>query len=359
MKQGRLRRILILLAAAAICMIMARFSQAYFGRSAQTLALWYTREVFPPAAMDTLLAQARTQAGVRIEARCFEDEDALAAAFESARPDLLFCSRSRAVQLNGRGGLAALPEILTAPGLPVGEEPAIGLSFFPLGARVPLLLVNSALTGANFDSLETLLDTAQGRPFLVTDDPAGLLHAAVISSGGTMTGVPEEDGRQAGYQAAYNQLALAVLRGNLAAVADGAAEYVRQGLVPCAVACSTSLTGVSGRDLRFRPLPLPRDGSRQIAAELMGFALIDGGRAQTAADFLRWLWSDTAGGDAALAAGLAPLSPARDLSGTGGLTGALYDLSQSGRLCFPTDGEGFYLRRADCSRRLREAFDLL
>ncbi len=356
MDQRRLRRIFILLLAAAICLEMTRYAGTISGGR---LTLWFLRADFPETVMDSLLERCRTQTGLRVDAVCYEDEQALADALEAGRPDLLFCSQARAAQLHARGGLAALPSALPLPTLLIGTEPAVGSSFFPLGGRLPMMLVNTALTSQRYDTIERLLHPPHGGVLLVTDDVSEILYAQLLSVGWGMRGNPEEDLKDPLYLERYNSLALSVLHGTLIPVEADAAEYVRQGLVPCAVVRSTELAGIGGENLRFQTLPPPEGGSILYPAELFGFALPEGGRAGAAEPFLRWLWSDESAGEAAYAAGLVPVAAARDASGTGGLEGALAEIARSGRLCFTDPNGPFYGNRAACERSLRGALELL
>ena len=358
MNQNRLRRVLILMIAAALCLVMARV--AYGGQRSATgrLTLWFSLTDCSQDEMENLLAACFEDTGLRVEATAFPDEEALGAAFETDRPDLLFCSQARAKLLGGGGGLAAIADALPVPAALAENDPAMGRTFFPIGARLLLLVVNRELAGEDWESLEALLDAAAGpTPFLVSDCWADLLYAAMRSLGGTMCGDSAEDAKDPAYAELYNRLALASFRGGLAS-RDSAAEYVRQGLVPCAAALSTSLAGFRGDGYAVLPLPLPERGDRRSPAELMGFAVLEGADTETAETFLHWLWNGRGRGTA-LSAGLVPLTSDGTERGSDALTRLLLTLAESDALCLPGAEEPFFQNRHACERDLREALDLL
>ena len=327
-------------------------------RRGNTVTLWYAETDCPRDVMDALLACCRADGAATVLGVCFADEAALGAAFEDGRPDLLFCSQFRAVQIDGRDPLGRLPEALPVPDTLAGLSPAAGASFFPLGSRLPLLLGNTALTDMDFDSLEALLDTAGNRPFLGCGCWADLLYTATASAGRPMCGLPERDRENPVYAALYNRLALAAFRGGLAQ-ADPAADYVRQGLLPCAVLRSTALAGIRDEGLDVQPLPLPEGSEARRPAELMGFALLGGADTASAEAFLRWLWSGR-GNEAALAAGLVPIAQAGPAPGSEDRLGSLlFSLSGSGTLYWPDAEDAYFRNRARCECELRAALDYL
>lgn len=358
MKRNRQRRVLILLAAAALCLVMAR--AAYGGQRPGTgrLTLWFSLADCPQNAMEDLLARCYEENGIYIEATAYRDEQALGAAFEGGRPDLLFCSHTRAARL---GGLVELASPLPVPEKLAEIEPAPGASFFPIGSRLPLLLVNTAEAGETFDTLEALLDAARtDTPFLVGDCWAELLYTACASLGEGVTGALSQDAESETWAALYNRLALAAFEGGLAA-RENAAQYVLQGVVPCAVARSTELSAIPQGERTLRPLlpPLPAGGEARYGAELMGFVILDGADTETAARFAAWLLRGP-GLETACAAGLVPYADAGPGEGrTTPLGELLTELSESGALVWPDAEDPFYQNRDACERELCQALDLL
>ena len=353
MNTGRQRRVLILLFALLLCLVMARVSFTGQRESTGSFSLWYSEADCPGAVIDSLLALCRSETGLRIAARGFADEQALGAAFENARPDLLWCSQLRAGTLSENGHLCPLEESLPIPDA-FAAETADG-TFFPLGIRLPLLLVNTALTGADFDHLEALLEAGDGKAFLASGDWAELLHTAAFSRGYVLRGDLDADLQNSAARDLFNALAGAAFRGALVS-SENAAEYVRQGLVPCAVVRSDALAGLTGKNLAIRLLPLPGGGEVGYPAELMGFALLEGGDRENAAVFLRWLYDTTSGSRAALSAGLVPLTA--DAAGQSAMEKAIAGLGAA-PFRFGTADSAYYANRAQLESRLRAALDLL
>lgn len=155
MKYGWLRRALILLVALNLCAAMVLYSRERPEPELRDLTVWYVESDFPSAAVHGLTERCR-EAGIRLKTVAYKDEAYLSAAFEGltggtgARPDLLYCGHTRAAQLEERDGLAAIAEPLPVPDSLAQMRPAIGKRFFPIGFRLPVLLVNKELTDADF-----------------------------------------------------------------------------------------------------------------------------------------------------------------------------------------------------------------
>lgn len=359
MNRNRLRRILILAAAAVLCLVMARVS--YGGRRQGTgdLTLWFSLTDCPQDAMEALLARCFEETGIRVAATAFENEQALGAAFEKGRPDLLFCSHVRAANLGGE--LARLRSPLPIPAELKDLGPAPGLSFIPVGSRLVLLLVDSAKADAAYDDLEALLDAAStDTPTLAGDCWAELLYTACASLGETVRGDMAEDAKNETWAALYNRLALAAFKGGLVS-GERAAQYVLQGLVPCAAAWSTELAALpkNGRSLRPLPLPLPAGGETLYPAELMGFVLSEGADTETAERFAAWLWQGPRI-ELAANAGLVQISSADSAEGKSTpLTVLLAELQKAGALVWPGAEDPFFQSREAAEREMRAALDLL
>lgn len=356
MRQGQLRRIFILLVAVLLCLVMARVSFSGQRESAGDFTLWYLETECPPAAMERLAALCREETGVQLAVRGFSDEQALGAAFETGLPDLLLCGHVRAGGIYAHGGLR---EPDAAPSLPDGLREAgdaVGAGFYPIGARLMLLLVNTALAEPDFPSLEALLAAGGDAPFLVTDDVSELLYTAAFSRGWLLQGSLGADGANRVPRALYNALAEAAFRGAFIPT-EHAAAYVRQGLAACAALRSDALAGLTGGQLAVRPLPPPEGGQARYPAELVGFAVLEGADTGKAAVFLRWLFDSPRGGETALAAGLVPLQAG--LEGQNYIERSLAELSGKLFLYYSPCDAPFCLRRADYERELRAALDLL
>lgn len=356
MKRRWLWRVLILAAAAALCAGMVFLSRKPVQKTTGSLTLWFAEPDFSPTVMQQLLESCRKDTGLSIRATAFADEEALGQAFENERPDLLFCNHFRAASLAQRGNLSPLPaeRVFSQSLKTAGEE--IGSAFFPIGGRLPVLLVNTALTGESYESLEALLNASGTAPFLVSDDLSDLLFTAALSEGHWIQGDPEKDRADYVFVSLYNQLAEAAFRGGLRPTKD-AVEYVRQGAVPCAIIPSTELAGTTGEKLRVSLLPLPEGGTQLYPAELMGFALLEGVYTPSAERFIDWLYSGIQDSSAALRAGFVPIHAGAP--GENEIEKSLAAFAQSGLVCFLAPDTVFYLNRAAWEPKLRTALDLL
>ena len=364
MKHGWLRRTLILLIAAGLCAGMVFFSRKE-PRTPETgsLTLWYAESDCPGAVMENLLTRCRKETGIKIKAVAFANEALLAAAFEGETgtepelPDLLFCSHMRAALFEQRGSLAEIASPLPISDSLANVRPALGSTFFPIGLRLPVVLVNTSLTDGNFDSFEALLTTAGDEPLLGCDCWAELLYAEAAAKGIRLTGDAEQDFADKQVAELYNKLAMSVFRGGLVC-AEHPVEYVRQGLLPCAVTTSTELSGLSDKALDVCLLPLPEVSEIRYPAELMGFALLDGADTPTAEAFFRWLWSGACT-DAATEACMAPIIRTDSRSARKGLGARLNTLTENLPVFLPEGDEPFTQNRAAFEDWLREALDLL
>ena len=360
MNKRRLLRLALIAAAALACLAIALLGRFRPVEHTQGITLWYTAEDCPDTVMESLLDVYRQETGSWVEGVCFENEGELGAAFETGRPDLLFCSHIRAAQLDEREPLGTLASPLPIPTKLADVRPAVGVSFCPVGSRLPLLLADTAHAEGDFPDFETLLDTAEGAPFLASDCWAELLYSECLAAGGGMTGLAAKDAEDPVYAALYNRVAGAAFRGEVIA-AENAADYVRLGELPCAVTRSTKLAGLDRNDLTFRafPLPLPKDGQARYPAELMGFAPLAGADMQAAERFLQWLGHGRAP-EMALAAGLVPAADAYTGRGADSdFARVLVGLAAGETLFWPDADEPFFQNRAACEAALRETLDLL
>ena len=362
MKRGIVRRILILIFSGLLCLGMVFYNkktEEVLPESTGSLTLWYAEPDLSPTLMNALLTRCREESGIFVSAERFADEQALAEAFETGRPDLLFCSHIRAAQINEGEGLAAIAEALPYSETLTEAEPLVGTSFFPIGMRLQLLVTNTTLTNAQFDSLESLLLAARETPFITSDEWSMLLYTSMSAEGRQMQGIPEKDRENKRYVALYNLLAEAYFRGGLVVTEENAAEYVRQGVLPCAIVRSTAPAGMEDAELAFQPVPLPDGAKERYPAELMGFALLQGADTETSERFAQWL-RNSQGTQEALSAGLVPITRGDAGTETAGALGKFL-LSFAGReaLFLPDAEEPFFENRAACELSLRKALDLL
>lgn len=348
MKHGWLR-VLVLAVAAALCAGMVLYSGGKPQASVESLTLWYMESDCPPEIMEGLVNRCLKESGVYVETASFADEASLGAAFLEGQPDLLFCGHLRATQMDARGKLLKLSDPLPAPEALKALRPTVGSVFFPLGSRLPILLVNTALTQAELDTPEALLETVTA-----VNEVSPLLYLALE---GQMTGTAADE-QDPKWRDAYNALAEAVFRHSLIPVEADAAAYAAEGLLPCAVTPSTVLSTLTDKTIEPRLLPLPQ-GVARYPAELMGFVLLEGADQAAGEAFLRW-FDGARMTETALSLGLVPIVQSYTGSGANSATGRLLlPLAENGALYWPDADEPFFQNREACELRLREILDLL
>ena len=243
MKKWHLAAAAALIAALLICLFLALSPG---GRSsAQPLRLWYISGDCSETALEALVSDYNRRGGKQarpIELQSFEDEAALGAAFETDMPDLLLCSHAKAAQLDSRSVLARLETDADSWTQEVSGLEGVGEYFFPLGAKVTVLLTDTARCEAaglptSWDSLEALLDTAQsyaastGSAFLAADSYTAVFRGALLSLG-TAFDPAAPDVKSDDYAKIYNSLAQCAYNGGLSAVVSAPGE------LPCTLAWS-------------------------------------------------------------------------------------------------------------------------
>ena len=341
MKKWRLAAVSALIAALVICLFLALSPGG--ASSANALKLWYISGDCSSKALEALVSDYNRRAGKQARAvavQSFEDEAALGAAFETDMPDLLLCSRAKAVQLNSRDVLAGLETDADVWTQDVSGLEGVGEYFFPIGARVTVLLTDSAKCKAaglpsSWGSLEALLDTAQsyaassGSAFISADSYTAVLRDALLALGEDFDPTTP-DAKSEDYTRIYNALAECAYNGGLSAAASVPGE------LPCTLARSTVLGGLSS-SFSASLAPLPEGGRDQRPAELLGIAVLrhEGQSSGAAAAFLDWLCGRERLSKLALDSGLVPVSELGSASGSPLL--ALYDC---GRLTFVDTDRG-------------------
>ena len=314
MKKWRLAAAAALVAAFAMCLFLTLSPGS---SSAQPLRLWYISGDCSDKALEALVSDYNRRGGKRarpVSVQRFEDEAALGAAFETDMPDLLLCSHAKAVQLDSRAVLARFETDADVWAQKVSGLEGVGEYFFPLGARVTVLLTNTAKCEAaglpaSWDSLEALLDTAQdyaassGAAFLAADSYAAVFRGALLSLGADFDPAAP-DAKAEDYAKIYNALAQCAYNGGLSA-----AESL-PGDLPCMLVRSTALGGGLPSSLSASLAPLPESGNDMRPAELMGIAVLrhENDDSDAAIAFIDWLCGGERLSKLALDSGLVPVS---------------------------------------------------
>ena len=335
MKKWRLAASAALIAAFAICLfIVLSPCGASF---AQPLRLWYISGDCSDKALEALVSDYNRRAGKQARAvavQSFEDEAALGAAFETDTPDLLLCSHAKAAQLDSRAVLAGLETDAEVWTQEVSGLEGVGEYFFPLGARVTVLLTDTAKCKAaglpaSWDCLEDLLASAQsyaaasGAPLLAADSYTAVFRGALRSLGTDF--VPAEpDANSDDYAKIYNALAQCAYDGGLSAAASTPGELL------CTLAWSTALGGDLPTSLSVSLAPLPEGGNDMRPAELLGIAVLrHENQSPDAAAFIDWLCGRERLSKLALDSWLVPVSELGSVSGS-----PLLELYDCGKLTF-------------------------
>ncbi len=306
--------------------------------------------------------------GTPVEVRSFADEAALAAAFDTARPDLLLCSHERAFSLYASGALSGVVSFL-GPDTPSYPEalalysPCIGQSYFPLGFEAQLLYARPE--AGSFDRLPALSERAEaygaetGLPFLTADSFSGLLYEALLSQGTQLHGLRQLDLAEENYVNTYNQLAQAAYTGGLAAFEAPAAELVEAGYVSCAALASSALAGRDLGDRTVTRLPRMEDGDIYLARGWGLAFTARPGRERPAADFLAWLCAAERPAEAALSGGLVPALAVGSMEGGSPLAALLLEISRTQSPHLPEAEADFVRNREALEAELRQAAALL
>ena len=334
MKKWRLAAAAALVAAFAMCLFLTLSPGS---SSAQPLRLWYISGDCSGKALEALVSDYNRRAGKQARAvavQSFEDEAALGAAFETDTPDLLLCSHAKAAQLDSRAVLAGLETDAEVWTQEVSGLEGVGEYFFPLGARVTVLLTDTAKCKAaglpaSWDCLEDLLASAQsyaaasGAPLLAADSYTAMFRGALRSLGTDF--VPAEpDANSDDYAKIYNALAQCAYDGGLSAAASTPGE------LPCTLAWSTALGGDLPTSLSVSLAPLFEGGSDMRPAELLGIAVLrHENQSPDAAAFIDWLCGRERLSKLALDSWLVPVSELGSVSGS-----PLLELYDCGKLTF-------------------------
>ena len=309
-----------------------------------------------------------------VSVRIFDDEQSLASAMDSARPDLLLCRQDHALALYGQGRLKSirdeddfLPQF-TEAFLELSD--CVGVSYFPLGADVQLLAVNpsvptkmDAAVLSNMDRLcraASEQGTQEGQAFFSVDSFSGLFAACLAQTDEVFLARRQEDIRSGAYRHLYNLLADAAYTGGLSYDSADPVGDVASGALGCALSSSAALVGADS-SLFFYPMPVVQGGSKLCLAEIYGLAVTSpfDRSLPYAGDFLRWLFAQETSLASVLEAGFLPACDAPWPEGGGSFIGALRATADYYRFLSPDAAEGYRLRGREFEEDFRTALALL
>ena len=309
-----------------------------------------------------------------VSVRIYDDEQSLANAMDSARPDLLLCGQDHALALYGQGRLkrisdedAPLPQF-TETFLALSD--CVGVSYFPLGADVQLLAVNPSVPtqtdAAVLSNMDRLCRAAsdkgkqEGQAFFSADSFAGLFAACMAQTNEVFLARRQEDIRSEAYRRLYNLLADAAYTGGLTYDSADPVGDVASGTLSCALSRSSALVGADP-SLFFYPMPVMQGGSKLCLAEIYGLAVTSpfDRNLPYVGDFLRGLFAQETSLTSVLDAGFLPACDAPWPEGGGSFIGALRATADYYRFLSPDAAEGYRLRGRDFEADFRDALALL
>lgn len=370
----RKRNLIAVLAALGIVCGIFFFARTRSDDSRGTLTIWYVESAVGADRLSKLAEsynKSTSRAELPVKLKGFADEEALAAAFDSGAPDLVFTSHYRAFDMAARGKLADMSDYIKPASLAYPKElssrnECIAKSFFPVGCDVPILLKNTALCqGADLSTLPALTHSAQsyfdetGAAFYAVDSYSALFFTTLLREGeefaAELTSKPTET-----YALLYNSLAENAYTGAAALYADSAAQRVFSGELACAVTSvsALSLTLESPFAISAVP-PLTAESGQGALGEAWGFAVAAlGSRSMNdIAAFLSYVFSDNRDARLALQSRLVPAQETSLIS-RDGLYTALMTLDPGGITALPAADSAFCTRRDTFERdfRARMAF---
>ena len=307
-----------------------------------------------------------SRASLPVQCVPFADEDAMAAAFDTQAPDLVLCSHYRAFDMHARGKLTDISAALgdNAPDYPralSSRSACIGASYFPVGAEVQVLFVNTTLTaGRDLTTLEALSAAAEeyrtetGKPFYAAADYAPLFFTEYLREGEEFD-VGSAARSSKVYKHIYNLLAENAYTGALSLTSGDEVSAVSAGELGCAVVGTTALPKKLSRGVSVLPVPpLTAAGGEGELGEAWGLAVVARGSRSTGdiSAFLAWLFSSNRDTRLALQTQLVPARTS-SLITRDALWSALIALNTGEIVALPPADSDFAANRADFERDIR------
>lgn len=359
----KLRNLLAVLVALGIVGGIYAFARTRPDESRGAVTIWYVEGVKAADALKALAEDynssvARAELPVKLVG--FDSEQTMAAAFDEGAPDLVFCSHYRALDMYERAKLTDV-SLALSDGAPeyaktlTSRSACIGKSFFPVGLNAQVLLINTELcVGADMSSLEALSLSAQdytvatGKPFYSVGSFSALFFTALLREGEEFSAMLTDKPTPT-YTTLYNLFAENAYVGALTVAADGAAEKVSSGELPCAAVMTSELPAKLPRALEVRAVPpLRSDSGSGALNEAWGLAVTAMGSRSVndISAFLSWLFSGNRDVHIALQCSLIPVQKT-SLVTRDALWNTLLSLDTGEIIALPMPDSDYYLNRAD------------
>ena len=338
-------------------------------QSRNTLSIWGLQEHLPSGLEDAAAAYNTANGeGLTISLRSFPDEEALAEAFNLARPDLLFCSYRRAEELQERGHLRSLGEQLTVlPAYGGGLDqrlPLAGDCFFPLGTVVQLLCAReNGISPEELSDPEKLCDAAlryrraEAVPAFTADDFSAFFLHAMLSVEEEFHARLSRDKNNDRFKYIYNLLTETALDGALLSTEYRAVDLLESDALPLALADSRSLAGFSGP---VAPAPAYRSSLR-YPGDTLGFA-VTAERGRDMAPIARFLDQLHTGGRScslALRSGLVPALPGEQEEDLRPAAACLLELGLYYEIYLPDKSSDYIKNRPEFEAAFRKTLERL
>ena len=357
----KIRGLLYVIVAAVIIAALTFFASSKTDSRRGAVTLWYVEKSPLDEAIKYRAGQYNSlsgRAGLPVELRAFETEEALAKAFEISSPDLLLCTHLRAFSLEKREKLTDIAALLSvSPNYSqkvLGRNTCVGKSFFPIGFEIPLLVVNDSLCDKRgFDSLEAMLTEASrytgeaGKQFFGCDSFSDLFVLTMLRIDKEFgADLENESGKQ--YIDLYNLLARSAFEGSMYTGAENCARYVSAGALPCAIVSSSALAKLNADGISVFDVPPPINYvNHDTLGTAIGLAVTNGGSRSTddIAAFISWLFEGGKCAEAALNAALAPAESA-EYAADNAVSAALIDITQTETVAL-TDSESDYCANSE------------
>ncbi len=294
-----------------------------------------------------------------VELKCFDNESALAEAYETGSPDILLCSHLRAFSLYLKNKLTDISgeETFVAPAYSknlTSRNSSIGNSFFPIGISVPVIAFNNNLTQQNsFGSFEDMLSVASdyaagvGSPFLSISSVSEQYYIYLLRYNIEFDGKFNEINSDKQYLSLYNTFAEAAFEGSVAFLGDNAVTYLTESAIPCVIVSSDMLKDVEADNISVFDIPASVESlNHDTIGTAYGLAITNGGCRSTrdTTAFITWIFENNRSSQAAVDARLAPSSK-NDSFKTDAIGTAIADIVKEEFVALPAADSDYMLNR--------------
>ncbi len=270
-------------AAVLLLCLLSACGRAEAPSEPQTIKIWYING--SPDVLGTLSFDD----GVSADIRGFDSEEELAEAFNTIRPDIVFCSMQQAEHMFENGHLTAFPAALFK-GIEETSDIVSAHCFLHIGGAVELMTVDRTHAESGIADFDSLCAAAKTAGFVSVSDYSRAFAALLMQDGESFMGLRNRDIRNPSFVEVYNRFAELALRGCL----------TKENAV-CRIVSSPELSGFVFESTEIYPLA---ERGKPVLTEYYGFVCT--GSAGSIESFLSALPASR--GDIALSCGLVPVT---------------------------------------------------